>query len=104
MANPIDLSDRPKDKVGIPDEEYVKAYNWLKDRAFVLDDVPILLVEYAKRESQAYIRDVQQVKNLAKEIMLALLSNPESYHPSRKYKSLISKAHNIAKAFLRYNH
>ena len=105
MAKTFDTSDRPKqEKSKIPDWEYIKAYNFLKDKTFTEDDLPALLVEYAKRENQAYIKDAQQVKGLAKEIMLSLLSNPESYHHPHKHKDLISKAHDIAKAFLRHNH
>ena len=105
MAKTWDFIDRPKpERSKIPDWEYVKAYNFLKDKTFTKDDFPALLVEYAKRENQNYIKDVIQVKNLAKEILLSLLSNPEVYHHPHEHKDLILHAHDIAKAFLRHNH
>ena len=94
-------------KVEIPDRECIRAIEWCEERAYVLEDVPMMLAEYAQERDQAFIKDIIQVKNLAKEIMLALLSNSEKY---KDYKvvnfreRLIKEAHEIAKKFLRHNH
>lgn len=91
-------------KVEIPDSECIRAIKWCEERAYILEDVPMMLAEYVQERDQTFIRDIIQVKSLAEKILLALLSNPECYCHPYSYKNLISKAHDIAKTFLRHNH